>query len=191
MRESANTATLDQVAEAGALLEELGLVVSRESARMAAVAYLFTGEPRGAEKELRLAREGLLRVGEKSFLSTVSALLALALCGQGRHEEADPFAKESEQIGAEDLTTQAAWRAARAQIFATRGEADAAIAVGRESLALVEDTDMTSDQTTSLLGLASAYAILDRRDDARAALTQAAELLRGRAYSRERPTSSG
>ena len=78
MRESANTATLDQVAEAGALLEELGLVVSRESARMAvAVAYLFTGEPRGAEKELRLAREGLLRVGEKSFLSTVSALLAL------------------------------------------------------------------------------------------------------------------
>ena len=179
MRESANPATLDQVAEAGALLEELGLVVSRESARMAvAVAYLFTGELSGAEKELRLAREGLLRVGEKSFLSTVSALLALALGGQGRHEEADPFATESEQIGAnDDLTTQAAWRAARAQILAARGEADAAIAIGRESLALVEDTDMTSDQTTSLLGLASAYAILDRRDEARAALTQAAELL--------------
>ena len=97
-----------------------------------------------------------------------------ASCGQ---ENPEGF-RFCGRCGAEDdLTTQAAWRAARAQIFATRGEADAAIAVGRESLALVEDTDMTSDQTTSLLGLASAYAILDRRDDARAALTQAAGLL--------------
>ena len=36
---------------------------------------------------------------------------------------------------------------------------------------------MSSDQTTSLLGLASTYAVLGRRDDASATLTQAADLL--------------
>ena len=156
-----------------------------------AVAYLFTGELKGAEEELRPAREGLMRMGEKGFLSTVSALLALALCGQGRYEEADEFATESEAIGAaDDLTTQAAWRAARAQILAARGEADAAIAVGREGLALVEHTDMTSDQITSLLGLGSAYATLGRREEAREAFEAAGDLLAkkgvvlGEAYTR-------
>jgi tetratricopeptide (TPR) repeat protein len=179
MRERASKPALDQVAEAGVVLEELGQAVTRQSARMVvAVAYLFTGELRGAEEELRPAREGLMRLGEKGFLSTVSALLALALCGQGRHDEADPFATESEQIGAaDDLTTQAAWRAARAQILAARGEADAAIAVGREGLALVQETDMTSDQTTSLLGLGAAYATLGRRDEAREAFERAGGLL--------------
>jgi len=179
MRDGANDAALEQVAEAGAVFEELGQLVSRESSRMAvAVAYLFTGELRRAEDELQPAREGLMRLGEKSFRSTVSGLLALALCGQGRHDEANPFATESEQIGAaDDLTTQAAWRAARAQILAARGDADAAIAVGREGLAVVQETDMTSDRTTSLLGLGAAYATLGRRDEAREAFEQAGELL--------------
>jgi class 3 adenylate cyclase/lipoprotein NlpI len=179
MRDPADGAALEQVADAAAVFEELGQFVSRESARMAvAVAYLFTGEMSGAEQELRLAREALTRMGEKGFLSTVSALLALALCGQGRYDEADAFATESEAIGAaDDLTTQAAWRAARAQILAARGEADAAIAVGREGLALVQATDMTSDRTTSLLGLGSAFAILGRREDARETFEEAGDLL--------------
>ena len=179
MRDGRSDGVLQQVAEAVAAFEELGQLVSRESARMAvAVAYLFTGEVGGAEKELRPAREGLMRMGERGFLSTVSALLALALCGQRRYEEADEFATESEAIGAvDDLTTQAAWRAARAQILASRGEADAAIAVGRKGLSLVEATDMTSDQITSFLGLGSALAILGRPEEASEAFEAAGALL--------------
>jgi class 3 adenylate cyclase/tetratricopeptide (TPR) repeat protein len=191
-RESVTQATLDRVAEAGAVLEELGQVVSRESARMTvAFTLLYTGEVRRAEKELRIANEGLRRIGERGFLSTVSALLALALCAQSRYDEAEPFASESEEIGAEDdVTTQAAWRAARAQILAARGEAEAAIAVGRQGLALVENTDMTSDRTTSNVGLGLAFATLGRREEARAAFEEAARLLsekgaiRGVAYVR-------
>ena len=179
MLERADAGALEQVARTRILLEELGQRVALESSRMViAVAYLFTGELKGAEEELRPAREGLLRMGEKGFLSTVTALLALALCGQGRYDEADPFATESEEIGApDDLTTQAAWRAARTQILAARGEADAAIAVGREGLAMVEHTDMTSDQITSLVGLGSAYATLGRREEAREAFEAAGDLL--------------
>jgi tetratricopeptide (TPR) repeat protein len=192
MLDNADEAALEQIEEAAAVFEELGQALSRESARMAvAIAYLFTGNAPSAEEQVRLSRDGLMRMGETGFLSTVSALLALALCAQGRYEEADEFASESETIGADDdLTTQAAWRAGRAQILAARGETDAAIAVGREGLALVSDTDMTSDQVTSLLGLGSTYAILDRRDEARAAFERAGELLSnkgvplGAAYTR-------
>ena len=179
MREPASEAILEQLAESGDALEELGQLVSRESIRMtAAAAYVFAGEMRAAEDELRLAHAGLTRVGEKGFLSTVSALLALALCGQGRYDEADVFARESEAIGADDdFTTQAGWRAARTQILAARGEADAAVAVGREGLTLVDATEMVTDRATSLLGLGAAYATLGRREPAREAFEEAAELL--------------
>ena len=179
LRENVSRATLDRVAEAGAVLEELGQVVSRQSARMT-VAYplIYTGEPGLAEEQLRSANEGLRKVDERGFLSTISALLALALCSQGRYEEAEPFTRESEEIGApDDLTTQASWRAARAEILAARGEADAAIAVGREGVALIDSTDMTTDRTTAHVGLGSAFAILGRRDEARTSFERAAELL--------------
>jgi len=179
LRENVSKATLDRVAEAGAVLEELGQVVSRQSARMT-VAYplLYTGEPGRAEEQLRIANEGLRKVDERGFLSTISALLALALCAQGRYEEAGPFSRESEEIGApDDLTTQASWRAARAQVLAAQGEADAAIAVGREGVALIDSTDMTTDRTTAHVGLGCAFAILGRRDEARGSFERAAELL--------------
>jgi tetratricopeptide (TPR) repeat protein len=178
-RENVSEATLDRVAEAGAILEELGQVVSRESARMTvAYPFIYTGESRRAEEQLRIANEGLRKVGERGFLSTISALLALALCAQGRYDEAEPFAHESEEIGApDDMTTQAAWRAARAQIRAAHGEADAAIAIGREAVALVDSTDMTTDRTTAHVGLGSAFAILGRPDEARESFEKAVELL--------------
>jgi tetratricopeptide (TPR) repeat protein len=179
LRDSVSEATLDRVAAAGAVLEELGQVVSRQSARMT-VAYplLYTGEPGRAEEQLRLANEGLRKVGETGFLSTISALLALALCAQGRYDEAEPFAHESRELGAaDDMTTQVAWRAARAEILAARGDADAAIALGREGVALIDSTDMTTDRTTAHVGLGCASATLGRRDEARASFERAAELL--------------
>jgi ATP/maltotriose-dependent transcriptional regulator MalT len=179
LRDSLSDATLDRVAAAGAILEELGQVVSRQSARMT-VAYplLYTGEPGRAEEQLRIANEGLRKLDERGFLSTISALLALALCAQGRFAEAEPFARESEEIGApDDLTTQASWRAARAQILAARGEADAAIAVGRQGVAVIDSTDMTTDRTTAHVGLGFAFAILGRRDEARGSYERASKLL--------------
>jgi class 3 adenylate cyclase/tetratricopeptide (TPR) repeat protein len=167
------------VAEGATVLEELGHVVSREAARMtAATAYLLAGEMTAAETEIRRGHEALVAIGEKGFLSTVSALLALALCGQGRFDEAETFAAESEEIGAEDdLTTQAAWRAARAQILAARGEAADAIALAREGVAVVESTDLVVDRAVTLLALGSVLADADRREEAREALEGAADLL--------------
>jgi tetratricopeptide (TPR) repeat protein len=179
LRENVSQATLDRVAEAGAVLEELGQVVSRESSRMTvSFPLIYTGEPRRAEEQLRLANEGLRKFDERGFLSTISALLALALCAQGRYDEAGRFVRESDEIGApDDMTTQGALRAARAQVLAAQGQADAAIAAGREGVALIDSTDMTTDRTTAHLGLGSAFAILGRTDEARTSFERAAELL--------------
>jgi class 3 adenylate cyclase/tetratricopeptide (TPR) repeat protein len=168
-----------QVAEGGALLEELGQLLHRGSGRMAAAnAYLFAGELRRAEDELRSSHAALTAIGEKGFLSTVSGLLAAALCSQGRFEEADGYAKESETIGAaDDLTTQAAWRGARCRILAAQGEVEAATALGRDAEAMVRDTDMLTDQASAALALGAAHATLGQRDEAHSAFGRAAEML--------------
>jgi hypothetical protein len=62
-------------------------------------------------------------------------------------------------------------------VLAAQGRADAAIAVGRECVALMDSTDMTTDRTTAHVGLGSAFAILGRPDDARESFERAAELL--------------
>ena len=168
-----------QVDEGGALLEELGQLLHRGSARMAAAnAYLYAGEMSRAEDELRASHAALTAIGEKGFLSTVSALLAAALCGQGRYEVADVYAKESERVGAaDDLTTQAGWRSARSQILAAQGEAEAAITLGRDAEAVVAETDMLSDQASAAMALGAAHATLGQREEARSTLERAAEML--------------
>ena len=60
---------------------------------------------------------------------------------------------------------------------AARGEADAAIAIGREGLAIVQPTDLVTDQAFSLMALGSAFASLGQPDQARAAFEQLVELL--------------
>lgn len=52
-------------------------------------AELFAGDPVAAERELRRGPEVLERMGEKSALSTVVAVLSQAAHEQGRFEEAE------------------------------------------------------------------------------------------------------
>jgi class 3 adenylate cyclase/tetratricopeptide (TPR) repeat protein len=179
MLDSSSKEARERIAEGAAVLEELGQLLYRESGRMAAAtALLFAGELSDAEDELRRAHAALTSMGEAGFLSTVSSMLALVLCGQGRYDEADAVASESEALGApDDLTTQSELRGARAQILAARGEAEAAIAVGRSALALVEPTDLVIDQAFVHVSLGAAFRSLDRPDEARAAFEQAVQLL--------------
>jgi class 3 adenylate cyclase/tetratricopeptide (TPR) repeat protein len=192
MLDTASAEAHARVAEGAAILDELGQLLHRESARMTvATAHLLAGDGRPAEREMRTAHAALKPRGEKAFLSSVSGLLALALCAQGGYEEADAFATESEAIGAaDDYTTQAAWRGARAQILAARGEPEAASAVGREGVAVTDSTDLLTDRALSLLALASALRTVGRSIEAREVLAELADVLArkhavaGAAYAR-------
>ncbi len=88
-----------------------------------AIIELIAGDAPAAERVLSEAREILNSAGERGVLSTVSALLALALAKQERYAEAEAFALESKRIGAEDdAITQVYWRVAKAHVLAARGD---------------------------------------------------------------------
>jgi class 3 adenylate cyclase/tetratricopeptide (TPR) repeat protein len=168
-----------RIVEGGTILDELGQIIHRESGRMmAAAAYLLAGEAQAAEDELRAAHSALAPLGQQAFLSSISGMLALALCAQERYDEADPFAVESESLGAaDDYTTQAVWRGARAQVLAARGDVDEAIALGRGGVAVTDATDLLTDRGLGLLALASALRIAGRRDEARKVFEQLVDVM--------------
>ena len=85
----------------------------------------------------RSARSSRLdqRLGDEGHGSTSAALLAGALCGLGRFDEADEFATIARTTGADDdLATQAFARSAQALIRSARGEHDEARRLAREAV---------------------------------------------------------
>jgi hypothetical protein len=130
-------------AEGRQALLELGQRVQYAAiAQPVAIIELLAGDPSAAEGVLREAHDILSVAGERGYLSTVSALLALALAKQERYAEADAFADEARKIGAEDdLTTQIYWRVPKAQVAAERGEPDEASRLASEMLELVVSSE--------------------------------------------------
>jgi class 3 adenylate cyclase/tetratricopeptide (TPR) repeat protein len=124
-------------------LLELGQTVQYASiGQPAAIIELLADEFELAEQLMREAHDLLDAAGERSFLSTVSALLALALARQGRYEEADRFAEESRSLGSEDdVITQIYWRIAKALIVAAGGDPERAGRLAAEIVALTDETD--------------------------------------------------
>jgi class 3 adenylate cyclase/tetratricopeptide (TPR) repeat protein len=122
-------------------LLELGQMVPYAGLSMAvAMIELLADDAPAVERVLREAHEILAGTGERGYLSTISALLGLALAKQGRHGEADGFAGESRRLGAEDdVMTQIYWRVVKAQVAAARQEPGEAARLAKEMLGLARD----------------------------------------------------
>jgi class 3 adenylate cyclase/tetratricopeptide (TPR) repeat protein len=132
-----------EMARALALWEELGKPGAMASTFMTTgLMELTLGNPAAAERGYRQGVELLDRLGETGFNSTMLAGLALALCGQGRFDEAEGVAHRSEELTAEgDFASEAGWREARSLIASSRGEHDAAIELAVAAIGQVEPTD--------------------------------------------------
>jgi tetratricopeptide (TPR) repeat protein len=171
---------LAEVAAGQALMEELGRDLERHAFRMATgLVLLLAGEFRRAEEELEPGCEGLRAMGERGYLSTAAAELALSLCWQGRHDEAESLVEESKELGAaDDLTTQVYWRGALAQVLATRGEHDRAVDLTGEAIGLLERGDRLLDLCLVTLSAAEVYRTAGRLDESRRMLQRALELCR-------------
>jgi class 3 adenylate cyclase/tetratricopeptide (TPR) repeat protein len=148
---------------------ELGLMVSyAATSQAAALIELLAGDPAAAERLLREAHEILAAAGERGYLSSVSALLALALARQERYAEAEPFADEGRRIGHEqDLITQIYCRVAQAHVAASRGAHDAARRLAHEAAELAADYDsfdgpIATVEVAGFLEPAEARAALER-----------------------------
>jgi class 3 adenylate cyclase/tetratricopeptide (TPR) repeat protein len=164
---------------ARALLEELGRTVVAASTSLEAYGVeVLAGDWEAAERELRRDHAVLTRLGERYFLSTVSAELARVLYAQGRYDEADELSQEAETLAHEDdIASQALWRSARAKILAYRGRSDDAIRLAREARELIGRTDASVTKAEILTDYAEVLRLAEREDEADEALAEAVALL--------------
>ena len=95
-----------------------------------------------AERELRRGVDLLETMGERYLRSTLTALLARAVLEQDRLDEADSLTRQAEELaGADDVETQATWRAVRARVLTRADARDEAAELGSEVLQLLLPTD--------------------------------------------------
>jgi class 3 adenylate cyclase/tetratricopeptide (TPR) repeat protein len=103
---------------------------------------MLAGDHAAAERELRRGLELLEGMGERYLRSTVAALLARAVVEQDRLDEAESLTRQAEELaGADDVETQATWRAVRARVLSRAGARAEAAQLGSEVLELLLPTD--------------------------------------------------
>jgi tetratricopeptide (TPR) repeat protein len=166
----------DHVARARAILTEFGLTYFLAHSRdVAALVETLTGNPAGAETELRASYEELQGMGEKTFLAENTAQLAQALYAQGRYDEAGRFARISEEASA-GRAQKAYWGPVAAKLLARRGDTEAAETLARESVAIWAERDDLLWHAYALMDLAEVLRLAGRDKEAVLVVEEAIEL---------------
>ena len=131
-----------------------------------------------AEWLTRAEYERLVSTDSRALLDITRDLLALAICAQGRFDEAEALAKETERqpLTPDDVTGQNVWRRVRARAHSARGEHEEAVRLAREAEALFEGTDALIDHGEALLDLALVLRGAGRVDEAASAASEALAL---------------
>ena len=134
-------------------------------------------DPVAGERELRPWYEALERIGERSHLSSVAGHLALAMCAQGRYDEADRLSHESEEAARpNDIHSHMLWRAARTRVLACKGELEAAESLARAAVAFAADSDFLDSHGDALMNLSEVLRLAGRRREASPVVEQAIRL---------------
>jgi class 3 adenylate cyclase/tetratricopeptide (TPR) repeat protein len=169
-------AAREHLAQREAAHADLGLKhdLAGEAGSVRGPLEMLAGDLTAAERELRLAFDACERMGDTSFLSTVSGTLGQVSYAQGRYEDAGNFAKISkETAAADDRVSQILWRCVEAKALARRGEFELAEALARESLALCETTDFLVLHGDALMDLGEVLRLEGRVHEASEALEAA------------------
>ncbi|ORB68822.1 nuclear transport factor 2 family protein [Mycolicibacterium tusciae] len=142
------------LADARQVVADLGLRHGlMETELFAGIIESMEGDPVAAEPHFRTALEGLDALGVGADAGQAAALLARSVLAQGRLEEADRHAAESERLAGRNLKTAIAWRAVRAEIFAEQGRHAEAVTMAREAVAVGAGTDLVLDHAEACLAL--------------------------------------
>ncbi len=168
----------EQYGRARDILEDLGgrlmaATVSLDSGRV----ELLAGDPERAERELRRDYDTLSEIDERYALSTVAALLALAVLLQSRSDEAMAMTIASEEAAAEDdVESQNLWRRIRSLILARSGRADEAVRLADEALGLIGSTDAPLLRAGTMLDRATVLVAVGRSSEATIAAHEALQI---------------
>jgi tetratricopeptide (TPR) repeat protein len=149
---------LDRIDEATALLEQTRDIVRRLGHWVwivswhAAAATRWFGDPREAEHECRASYERLKALGEKSHFSSMSQGLAVALCEQGRYEEAADVINESREASRpNDIHSQIMWRSVLARVLASKGQFEEARRSAQDAIDFASTSDFIVGHADALL----------------------------------------
>ena len=139
---------------------------------------LLDGDGAAAARELREAIAILDRIGNRSPIANMEAILTDALLTEGLVDEAEKHARRARDLAfATDVSARALWRSATARVLARRGEFEEAIQLASESFDLLDGSQEIMTLTDILVGQAEVLELADRPDEAAAARARAAELL--------------
>ena len=135
---------------------------------------LLEGDPVASERELRAACDLLEERGEKGWLSTMAAMLAEALCEQGRFDDAAIEVRRSREAATDDdYDAQALSRRAEARVLARDGRVDEAERTAREAVATIDRSDEVNAQAFVRTGLAEVLELAGRPREAIPVLEEA------------------
>jgi len=148
-----------------------------ETELLAGIIELLQREPVAAEPHFRAALEGLDALGVGADAGQAAALLAQSLLAQGRIDEADRYAAESERLAGHNLKTAIAWRAVRSEILSAQGRDDEAVAMARAAVAVAAGTDLVLDHAEACRALSRVLTAAGDGAGGRRARADAAALL--------------
>jgi tetratricopeptide (TPR) repeat protein len=156
--------------------EAIGNTVELES-RAFTTAFLadLAGDLERAESELSWSIERLDRRGMRGLVATLAGLQSVVLGRLGRWDEAaSAVALARQRSHPDDLDSESIWRVAEAAVLAQRGEPDAAIAMCRAAIEVIDRSDEIVFQANARMLLSD---LLGRRGDPVGARTAAEEAL--------------
>jgi class 3 adenylate cyclase/tetratricopeptide (TPR) repeat protein len=137
---------------------------------------LLAEEFEQAERILREGWEGLGRMGERGFRSTVGAHLGEALVELDRADEALAVLDEAEALAADDWLTVSHCRYVRGLAASRRGEHERAIELLREATSIADARDYIITRMNHRLGLGRVLLAARRLEEARDALEEGLRL---------------
>jgi class 3 adenylate cyclase/DNA-binding winged helix-turn-helix (wHTH) protein len=165
------------LANSSTVFEDLGLTLTTVAGHDRALVELMAGDPVSAERSLRAGYSTLEEIGESNLLATSAAYLAQALLAQGRNDEAERFARVSDELAtADDLLTQILWRGVQGRTLAGRGRLEEAKRIARQAVALAERTDFINHRGDALVDFAIVMKRAGNVEQARAALSEGLRL---------------
>ena len=154
-------------------LSYAGALVSQTSYEVA----LRAGALEGVVAELRGDEQALDRMGEAWARSTTVSMLAHALHDSGRFPEAAEAVELGRRLTAPgDVFSQVLWRTASAKLLAGAGRHDEAMALVKEAVELLADSDWLCIRADALLDQARILELADHQEEAVSAAQDALDL---------------
>lgn len=147
-----------------------------ETSLYAGIVELLADDPEAAEPHLREAFGGLGQLGIGADAGQAAAHLARSLLRQGRLDEADELAADSDALAGQNLQTAIAARSVQAEILAARGDIGPALALADEAVRLAAGTDLVFDHANALSALTRVRAATGDADGAQRAASAARDL---------------